>query len=121
MKTNEKAYDIKERTLQFAVEVVKFVSVLPRDAAGYALGRQLIRSGTSIGANVEEANGARTKKEFANTINIAKREARETLYWLRVISEAKLVGSEHIREMTIEANELVSILTTIVKRVDGHS
>ena len=93
MKTNEKAYDIKERTLQFAVEI----------------------------ANVEEANGARTKREFANMINIAKREARETLYWLRVISEAKLVDAEHISEIATEANELVSILTTIVRRADGHS
>ena len=117
----EKIYDIKERTFQFAVAIVQFVNELPKTTAGYALGRQLIRSGTSIGANVEEAAGARTKKEFINAMNIAKREARETLFWLRVIAQAGLVSLQIIQPVLSEADELVRILTTIVKRAEGHS
>ena len=116
-----KVYDIKERTFRFAVDVVRFISGLPRDTAGYALGRQLIRSGTSVGANVEEAAGGWTKKEFINSMNVAKREARETLFWLRVIKEAALVSEQKVSAVLIERNELVSILTTIVKRAEGHS
>ena len=121
MMNGERVYDIKERTFRFAVEIVHFVSGLPRDTAGYALGRQLIRSGTSIGANVEEAAGARTKKEFINSMNVAKREARETLFWLRVLKEAALVSGQKVNAVLSECNELVSILTTIVKRAEGHS
>ena len=71
---------IKERTFDFAIEVIKIVQVLPKNTAGFELRKQLLRSGTSIGANVEEATGARSKKEFTNCMNIAKREARETEY-----------------------------------------
>ena len=121
MTKEAKVYDIKERTFHFAVDIVRFVGELPKTTAGYALGRQLIRSGTSIGANVEEATGARTKKEFINIMNIAKREARETLYWLRLIQEAGSNNLTMIERAIREANELVSILTTIVKRAEGHS
>ena len=75
---------IVERTFEFAVPLVGVLRMLPRTTPGFELGKQLIRSGTSIGANVEEAQGARTKPEFINSMNIAKREARETRYWLRV-------------------------------------
>lgn len=121
MDKREKVYDIKERTFQFAVAIVRFVSELPRNTAGYALGRQLIRSGTSIGANVEDAAGGRTKKEFISSMNIARREARETFFWLRVIKEAGLMSEQKVRTILAEANELVSILTAIVKRAEGHA
>ena len=85
-----KVYDIKERTLQFAVSIVQLVDQLPKTTVGYVLSRQVIRSGTSIGANVEEAVGLRTKKEFINSMNAAKRDARETLFWLRVVRAASL-------------------------------
>ena len=92
---------------------------MPRDLAGSALARQVVRSGTSIGANIEEAQGASTKKEFARRMNIARAEARETLYWLRLISETGLLPQPRLREIITEADELVCVLTTIVKRAQA--
>ena len=105
--------DIRDRTYRFALSVVQLVRSLPRDTTGYVLGRQLVRSGTSIGANVEEAQGASSKKEFAYKMDIAKREARETAYWLRLIVDAKLAGGQEGETCLHEADELVRILTTI--------
>lgn len=80
------------------------------------LARQLVRSGTSVGANVEEAQGAGTRKEFARKMNIVRSEAREALYWLRLLAEAEMVKPARLEAITQEANELVSILTAIVKK-----
>lgn len=108
--------DIEERTLRFAVRIIKLVEALPRSVAGQVLAKQLMRSGTSVGANVEEAQGSHTKKDFARRMNIARAEARESLYWLRLIKEAKLIEGVRLTEITKEADELVRILTTIVKK-----
>ena len=116
-----KTYEIKARTFEFAVAVVRFTAELPRSTEGTIIARQLMRAGTAVGANVEEANGARTKKEFINSMNIARREARETHYWLRVIQGAGLVKMSALQELLAEADELVRILVTIVKRAEGHS
>ena len=66
---------IQDRSYEFALEIIKFVKSLPYNTATVSLGRQLIRSGTSVGANIEEAQGASSKKDFLNKINIAKKEA----------------------------------------------
>lgn len=116
-----KIFDIRERTYHFAGAVVRLVSQLPKDTAGYALGRQLVRAGTSIGANVEEASGSWSKKEFVSVMSIARREARETLFWLRVIRETGMAERPVLDAALTEADELVRILTAIVKRADAHS
>jgi four helix bundle protein len=85
--------DIDKRTFSFGVRIVELVGTLPRSTAGIAIANQIIRSGTSIGANVQEAIGAHTKQEFAYKMNIAKSEARETQYWLRMLSAMKLINS----------------------------
>ena len=107
--------DIKERTFKFAITIVKIVFLLPRNTAGFALGRQLIKSGTSIGANVEEATGAYSKKEFTSCKNIAKREARETIYWLKLITDSKLLDGSKTKEAIKECGEILRMLTAIVK------
>ena len=112
--------DIQERTFRFAVRILKLVGSLPRDAAGTAVARQLARSGTGVGANVEEAQGSHSRKEFIRRMNIARSEARETLYWLRLVVEAGILARDRLREITGEADELVRILTTIVKRSRNH-
>ena len=106
---------IKERTYSFALEVIKLVKNLPYNTTTITLVRQLIRSGTSIGANVEEAQGASSKKDFINKINIAKKEARETRYWLRLINDAQIIKSINVDNLLREINEIVNILTAIVK------
>jgi four helix bundle protein len=80
------------------------------------LGKQLFRAGTSIGANVEEAQGGQSRADFISKISIARKEARETLYWLRLLSEAKFISPGKLTDVTGECNELISILTAIIKK-----
>jgi len=80
----------------------------------YVLSKQLLRSGTSIGANVTEATAAQSKKEFITKMSVASKEARETKYWLSLLSESKLVNI-NLENYLSEINELIKILTSIVK------
>ena len=106
---------IKEKSYSFALDIIHLVKELPRNTAGYALGKQVIRSGTSIGANIEEAIGASSKKDFIYKMNVAKKEARETLYWLSLIADSQLTNNSDTNKLTESANELIRILTAIVK------
>lgn len=108
--------DIEERTLAFGLRVLRLVDALPNGRAVDVVARQLARAGTSIGANVEEAQGAQSRAEFIRRMNIARSEARETLYWLRLLSSAGYLKSERLSAILAEADELVRILVTIVKR-----
>lgn len=76
---------------------------------------QLLRSGTSIGANIEEAHGSQSKADFTAKLSIACKEARETHYWLRLFTATKILPAERLADLTDEANQLIAILTTIVK------
>lgn len=115
----EKREDIRERSFKFAIRVISLCRSLPMDNVNRILANQVIRSSTSIGANLEEARGARTKAEFTNCTNIAKREARETHYWLKIIHESSIQKMKNRTEEIIqEANEIVSILTSSVKTLD---
>jgi len=114
-KIGEKApFDIKERTFVFSVRVVKLAQRLLKTIAGRELGKQIIRSGTSIGANVEEADGATSKKDFIHKMGIARKEARETRYWLRIIGST-LMNDQEIESLTNECDELVKILSKIIQ------
>ncbi|MFH1202666.1 MAG: four helix bundle protein [Candidatus Omnitrophota bacterium] len=117
---SEKEKKIKERTFDFTIEVVKLVKLLPENTAGFELGRQLLKAGTSIGANVEEATGARTKKEFTNCMNIAKKEARETRYWLRLVLFSELISNSKIKSLLDEIEIIIKILTSIVKTSESN-
>lgn len=101
---------LDERTYKFALRVIELVSSLPRTAIGEVLGRQVLRSGTSIGANVEEAFGATSKREFTYKLNIAFKEAKETHYWLRLIRDVGLVPAKRIDLLIQEALEIKLIL-----------
>lgn len=107
--------DIEPRTFRFAAQVLRLVRDLPRDDAARAVSRQLARSGTSVGANVEEAQGSHSRREFLHRMNIARGEARETLYWLRLARELDMLPEQRLSPALSEADELVRILTTIVK------
>jgi four helix bundle protein len=109
-------HDIQDRTFRFAVRILRLVRFLPRDNAGLTVARQLSRSGTSIGANVEEAQASHSRLEFVRRMNIARSEARETLYWLRLVAEAEMLKPQRMNEIVAEADELVRILTAIVKK-----
>ena len=85
---NKREYDLEVRTLNFSTELVIFCKSCPKDAITLPLVNQLIRSGTSIGANYREANGGSSKRDFQNKIFICKKEAKETLYWLELIGKS---------------------------------
>lgn len=110
------AWDIEERTRRFAVRTLRGVRSLPRTVAGLAPGRLLARSGISIGANVQEAQGAHTRRECIRQMNIARGEALETRCWPRLIVGAESRTAKRLDSLINESDELVCILTSIVKR-----
>ena len=107
--------DIQERTFGFAVRGVRLVSRLPHTLAGGEIGKQALRSAISVGANVEEADAAESKRDFVHKMGIAHKEARETRYWLRII-RTTLLDDEEVRELMREWDELVRILYAIVQK-----
>jgi len=114
---NSSHNSIQERTFFFACRLVKLYQFLVKQkGATEILGRQLLRSGTSIGTNLQEAIAGQSKADFISRCNIALKEARETLYWLRLLSETNLIPARRIADLSRESNELVAILTTIVKK-----
>jgi four helix bundle protein len=112
--------EIKDRALEFGVKILKFADRLPKSPAGSVIMKQLIRAGTSIGANMEEADGAASKKDFINKVLIARKEARETRYWLLLIEKAELIhnvnNKQELEKLIKEAYELMKILSSIVNK-----
>ena len=107
---------IPERSFLFAVRIVRFCRFLEQQGSvSRTLAGQLLRSGTSIGANVEEAQAGQSKSDFTAKMSIARKEARETHYWLRVLVASDVVQQSKIDELLKESDELVRILTSIVK------
>lgn len=108
--------DIRERTFQFSIRVVRLCQTLDAvPGVSRTLANQLLRAGTSIGANVEEAHGSQSKADFIAKMYISCKEARETHYWLRLLAATELVSTAKLADLIDEANQLVAILTTIVK------
>ena len=107
--------DFRQRTRVFATRVLTFTSKGTAQRHGRFVCDQLRASACSIGANVEEAKGAQSKRDFLAKMSIALKEARETLYWLRVVGDATGNGDPNLTRLTDEANQLVAILTATVK------
>jgi four helix bundle protein len=114
-KTNPKKYDLEERTAKFAEMIIDFSRMIPIDTISKPLINQIVRSGTSIGANYSEADEANSKKDFLNKIAIAKKETKETKYWLRIIAHALPQFKNKARELWQEAQELNLILAAIIR------
>jgi four helix bundle protein len=109
----EVPYDIRERTFQFAVRVLQVIRQLPDDTATRVVAYQLAKSATSIGANVEEADGAESRRDFIHKMSVARKEARESRYWLRII-RAAILDNKEFSALEQESNELVRILSAII-------
>jgi four helix bundle protein len=107
--------DLSDRTKTFAIRIIRQVAALPSGRVGDVLGRQVLKSGTSIGANWREAKRASSKKQFISTKEICIREGDETLYWLDRLTVSELVKPSRLVPIRNECNELVAILTPIVK------
>jgi four helix bundle protein len=102
--------EMKGRTKAFALRVMKLVDAMPRGLAGQVLGRQLLRSATSVGANYRAACRAQSRAEFAAKLSIVVEEADETLYWLELLEDSGLIKRGRLVELRKEANELLSIV-----------
>ncbi len=111
---------LEERTLAFAVAVVRFVAAFPRVDASAVIGRQLLKSGTSIGANYREANRAESKDDFIHKTAIVVKEASETDYWLELCARTDLGDPIQRASLNQEARELLAIFTTINRRAKGR-
>ena len=102
--------ELKQRTKQFALRVIKLVGSLSRTMEGRVIGNQLLRSGTSVGANYRSACKGRSKAEFVAKLGIVEEEADETAYWLELIVEGALIERKLVDPLLQEANEIVAIM-----------
>ncbi len=108
--------DITERTFNFALRIIKLFQFLNEEysADKYILAKQLLRSGTSIGANVEEAQSGQSRADFISKMSIALKESRETNYWLRLLAAGNFVSPHKLDELLLESEELKKILAAII-------
>ena len=110
---------VKKKSYDFALEIIKFCAQL-RNQKHFEISSQLLRSGTSIGANIEEALAGRSRKDFFAKMSIASKEARETNYWLRLIRDAEIFNGQHCQKLIEVSEELIRMLTSIVKTGDDN-
>ncbi|MBC8525446.1 MAG: four helix bundle protein [Candidatus Cloacimonetes bacterium] len=114
----EKKYSIsdelKERTYKFAIGILELASMLPNTEEGRVIRRQLCKSGTSVGANLEEADGSLTLNDFVYRVDISFKESKETKYWLKIIIDRKLLKKELFFLHLNECVEIIKILSTII-------
>ena len=106
--------DISERTIEYSLRIIHLYRELEKDSVGRVLGKQVLRSGTSIGANVHEAQGGQSKADFIAKLSIDQKEALESHYWLRLIQKAELVAPQLLSELTDETAQIVKILSAIL-------
>lgn len=111
-----KIFDIRERSVEFGVRIIKLSISLPKNSAGFEIGSQIVRAGTSIGANIEEAQNSGSKKEFIRSMTIALKEARETGYWLELIGKSGLIPEKRLLDIIEEDKEIIRVLIAIVKK-----
>ena len=109
---------VLNKSFDFALEIIDLYKIL-KSKNEFVIPKQLLRSGTSIGANVEEATAAQSKKDFATKMSIASKEARETRYWLRLLNKSKLVEFDYKNYLN-KIDELIRIITAIVKTTQSN-
>jgi four helix bundle protein len=114
---SEQRHNLPERTFEFARRIVKLCQTLDQTpGVSRALAHQLLRAGSSVGANVEEGQASQSRADFTARYYVACKEAREAHYWLRLLAATGLVSSDKLTELIAESDELIAILTTIVKK-----
>jgi four helix bundle protein len=108
--------DLQDRTKRFALQVISAFSTIPKTTPAQVLAKQLLRSGTSVGANYREAYRGRSKAEFIAECGDSLRELEETAYWLELLVQGKIVPAETLAAIRQECDELIAIFVTILKR-----
>ena len=116
-KNPKQKYDLEERTAKFGEEIIKFADKVPKNAITLSLIGQLVKAGTSVGANYCEADGAESRKDFQHKIGICKKEARETKHWLKMIIVACEESKDEAEKLWQEAKELNLIFNSINNKI----
>ena len=111
---------ISEKTINFAVRIVRFYKYLCEEKKEYILSKQILRSGTSIGANVRESRNAQSRADFISKLNIALKEADETDYWLELMEKSEIIKPSQIVDLKSELKEIIAILVTSLKTLKNQ-
>lgn len=117
MATNETPQDLRSRTSEFALRIIRLYSSLPKSTEAQVLGKQVLRSGTSIGAHYREGHRAKSDADIINKFETALQELDETDYWLDLLVKAGIVSAPKVESLIKETNELIAIFTTIVTKI----
>jgi four helix bundle protein len=112
--------EMKQRTKQFALRVLKLADALPKTRSGNAIGGQIVRSGTSVAANYRALCRAKSRADFINKTSIVEEEADESCFWLELLVDAGLLGSRQVQPLLLEANEITAILVASRKTAAGR-
>src|ERR1700686_2435588 len=113
--------DLRVRTKQFALRVIRLFAALPKRIEAEVIGKQVLRSGASVGANFREAHRARSDAEFVSKLGDCLKELEETCYWLELLVDAEIVPLDGLALLQDECNQLIAILTAISKKVKSHA
>lgn len=116
MKDENNLVDLRTRTKQFSLRIIRLFAALPKTTEGQVLGKQLLRSGTSVGAHYREATRARSDAEFISKLEGGLQELEESAYWMELLAESGIVAPARLSELPKEADELTAILITCVKK-----
>ncbi|MBV6879994.1 four helix bundle protein [Epilithonimonas ginsengisoli] len=112
---------VKKKSFVFAVRIVKLYQYLCENKKEFVLSKQLLRSGTSVGAMIREAEHAETKNDFKHKLAIAQKEINETIYWLELLKETAYLTNEEFDSINADATEIIKLLTTILKSVKSST
>jgi four helix bundle protein len=113
----DKTPDLKQRTKDFALRIIRLYAALPRTTEAQVLGKQVLRSGTSIGAHYREAQRAKSDADFINKIEGGLQEAEETLYWLELLADSGIVPAKRLQPLVSETEELIKMFVAMVVKV----
>jgi four helix bundle protein len=113
--------DLKIRTREFALRIIRLYTSIPKTTEAQVIGKQVLRSGTSVGAHYREACRAKSNADFINKIEGGLQELDETLYWLELLTQTKIMPTEKLQPLLKEADELIAIFVTMVKKVKAKS
>jgi four helix bundle protein len=105
---------VQDKSYAFSIRIVNLYRYLTEKKNGYVLSKQVLRSGTSIGANIEEGIGGQSEKDFYAKLSIAYKEARETRYWLRILRDTNYLSSKESKAIIEDCNELLKLITSII-------
>jgi len=112
---------LKDRTYQYSIKMIEFLDNLPKDSSAQIISKQLLRSATSIGANIVEAQASSSKKDFTKYFNYSLKSANESIYWLNLLKDAKKINNNQIEYLLNETKELAKILGSSILTLKGKN